>query len=158
MRKFLTTLGFAAALGVSGWAAAPATAYASDSSNTSSSVKCHMKFSLHGWSIIYKTASGKGIVTCSNGQSMRVKLSIKGGGLTVGKSTIDDGHGTFSGVNDIKNVLGSYAAASAHAGAVKSTDAMALTKGPVSLSITGTGKGWDVGADFASFTISRLNK
>lgn len=158
MRKSLMTFGFIAAAAAAACLAVPTAASASGTSDSSGSVKCHMKFSLHGWSVIYKTASGKGVVTCSNGQRMRVKLSVKGGGLTVGKSTIDNGRGTFSGVNDIKDVLGSYATASAHAGAVRSTDAMALTKGPVSLAITGTGRGWDLGADFSSFTISRLKK
>lgn len=158
MRKLIVTLGIATALGASAWAVAPTTAYASDSSNSSGSIKCHMKFSLHGWSIIYKTASGKGFVTCSNGQSMRVMISIKGGGLTVGKSTINNGRGTFSGVTDIKDILGGYAAAAAHAGAVKSSGAMALTKGPVSLALSGTGKGWDLGVDFSAFTISPLKK
>lgn len=41
---------------------------------------CEMTFSLSGWSAFYKTASGLGTVTCSNGQRMRVKLSAKGGG------------------------------------------------------------------------------
>ena len=56
---------------------------------------------------------------------------------------MDNGHGVFSGLYNIKEVLGSYAAGTAHAGAVKSAQAMALTKGPVSLSLSGTGRGWN---------------
>lgn len=118
-------------------------------------MKCTMKFTLSGWSIIYKTANGTGVVTCTNGQSMPVKIDAKGGGLSVGKYQLDHGVGHFSGVTDIDQVLGSYATASAHAGVVGSTRAAAMTKGNVSLALTGTGKGWDIGAGFSSFSIAR---
>jgi hypothetical protein len=62
-----------------------------------------------GWSAFYKTASGTGTVTCDNGQKMNVTVDAKGGGLAFGKSKIDNGVGEFSGVKDIKEVLGSYA-------------------------------------------------
>ena len=64
----------------------------------SANVDCELTFTMKGWSAFYKTASGTGTIKCSNGQSMNVKLSAKGGGLTVGKSTIEDGHGKFSAV------------------------------------------------------------
>lgn len=118
-------------------------------------IKCEMNFTLSGWSIIYQTADGTGTVTCNNGESMPVKIDAKGGGLTVGKYKITDGHGTFSHVTDIQQILGSYATANAHAGVVRSGHAAAMTKGNVSLSITGNGQGWDVGAGFESFSISR---
>ncbi len=118
-------------------------------------MECTMDFTLSGWSVIYQTADGRGTVTCANGQSMDVKITAKGGGLTVGKYKIDDGRGHFSGVNSIDDVLGSYATANAHAGAVGSSHAAAMTKGDVSLALTGTGKGWDIGAGFSAFTINR---
>lgn len=117
-------------------------------------LSCKMSFTLKGWSVIYKTAKGHGTVTCSDGSSMKVHLSSKGGGLTVGKTTIDDGHGEFTGVKNIRDVLGGYASGSAHAGAVKASDATVVTKGEISLAITGTGRGWDVGVDLGEFTIS----
>jgi hypothetical protein len=120
-----------------------------------STMKCTMTFTLSGWSAIYQTADGHGKVTCANGQAMDVDISAKGGGLTVGKYKIDDGRGHFSGVNSIDDVLGSYATANAHAGAVGSSHAAAMTKGDVSLALTGTGKGWDIGAGFSAFTINR---
>ena len=116
-------------------------------------IDCKLKFTLSGWSVFYKTASGTGTVTCDNGQSMPVKINAKGGGLTVGKSQIDDGTGEFSGVYNIKDVLGSYASSEAHAGASKSADAMAMTKGSVSLALAGKGKGWDLGIAFGKFVI-----
>lgn len=125
-----------------------ASAYAAD-------VGCKMTFTLSGWSVIYQTASGSGVVTCRNGQTMPVEISAKGGGLTVGKYKIDNGKGTFTDVNDIKEVLGSYANATAHAGAVGSVHAAAMTKGSVSLALTGSGQGWDIGAGLEAFTISK---
>ena len=117
-------------------------------------LSCKMSFTLKGWSVIYKTAKGHGTVSCSDGSSMKVHLSSKGGGLTVGKTTIDDGHGEFTGVKNIHDVLGGYASGSAHAGAVKASDATVVTKGEISLAITGTGRGWDVGVDLGEFTIT----
>ena len=117
-------------------------------------VKCHLTFSVSGWSVIYKTYSGTGKVTCSDGASRNVTLSSTGGGLTVGKSSIDDGIGEFSAVTSIDEVMGSYASAEAHAGAAKSAKGQVLTKGEVSLALSGTGRGWDLGVSFGKFTIT----
>ena len=46
---------------------------------------CKLTFSSSSWSIFYKTTSGTGTVRCSNGSSLPVRISAKGGGLTVGK-------------------------------------------------------------------------
>jgi hypothetical protein len=118
-------------------------------------IKCKMTFDLSGWSVIYSTASGHGTVTCDNGQSMDVDISAKGGGLTVGKYKLTDGHGKFSHISNISDVLGTYATAHAHAGVVGSSRAAAMTKGDVSLALTGTGEGWNVGAGFSGFTIKK---
>lgn len=116
---------------------------------------CTMDFTLAGWSAIYQTAAGTGKVTCDDGQTMNVKISAKGGGLTVGKYKLVDGKGHFSDVAHIKDVLGTYATANAHAGVVGSAHAAAMTKGNVSLALSGTGQGWDIGAGFSGFTISK---
>lgn len=134
---------------------APLGALAASGANAAETMKCDMHFTLSGWSVVYQTADGHGTVTCPNGQTMKVDIDAKGGGLTVGKYKIDDGRGHFSGVTSIDDVLGSYATANAHAGAVKSGHAAAMTKGPVSLALSGKGKGWDIGAGFESFSISR---
>lgn len=117
-------------------------------------MSCTMKYTLKGWSVFYKTASGRGTVSCSDGSTMDVVLSSKGGGLTLGKSTIDDGHGEFAGVHNIRDVLGDYASGSAHGGAGKSAGVVGLTKGEVSLSLKGEGRGIDAGVDVGKFTIS----
>lgn len=134
---------------------APLAAAGVSGAQAAQTMKCTMKFTLSGWSAIYQTADGNGTVKCANGQSMKVHISAKGGGLTVGKYELDDGVGHFSGVSNIDDVLGGYATANAHVGVVGSSHAAAMTKGNVSLALTGTGKGWDIGAGFEGFTISK---
>ncbi len=117
---------------------------------------CNMDYNLKGWSAFYKTSSGSGTITCENGQTAKVKISAKGGGLTAGKSEVREGHGKFSEVSDIKELFGSYANAAAAAGAVKSSEAQALTKGEVSLALAGKGTGIELGVSFGKFTITRV--
>jgi hypothetical protein len=114
---------------------------------------CKLTFDMSGWSAFYKTASGTGTVQCDNGQRMAVKVGAKGGGLTVGKSRIRNGFGQFGNVDNIRQVLGSYIAAEAHAGTEKSAEAKAMTNGIVSLALSGTGEGWNLGVAFSRFTI-----
>lgn len=116
---------------------------------------CTMRFNLTTWSAIYKHAEGSGTVTCENGQSMRVKIEAKGGGLTVGKSRIDDGKGEFTDVHQMSDILGTYAQGEAAAAAGKSATAQVLTKGTVSLALAGTGEGVSLGISFGGFTISK---
>lgn len=118
-------------------------------------IDCELRFSMSGWSAFYKQSSGEGTVTCSNGKSMKVKISTKGGGLTFGKSTIEDGIGKFTEVYNIEDIIGGYATAEAHAGATKSASARVVTKGPISLALSGKGRGWDLGVAFGSFIISK---
>lgn len=139
-------LGAAVVLGLAMAASTPASAAELD---------CKLKFSLTGWSLVFKHAEGHGTVSCENGQTMAVKIEAKGGGLTVGKSSIEDGRGEFSAVQSIDEIFGSYASAEAHAGAVKSAKAQVMTKGEVSLALSGKGRGWDLGIAFGKLTISR---
>jgi hypothetical protein len=116
---------------------------------------CDMKFTLKGWSAFYKTSKGEGTIRCDNGQTMAVSIKLTGGGLTFGKTETKDGIGKFSPVAKIDDLLGSYGAAQAEAGAVKSAEAEALTKGEVSLALSGTGSGWSLGVSGAKFTITK---
>lgn len=118
---------------------------------------CKLRFSLSGWSLIYKRADGTGTVTCANGKSIPVKITANGGGLTVGKSHIDNGTGKFTDVHKIEDVLGSYAQGDASIGAGKSGTAQVLTKGTVSLALAGAGEGIDIGVSFGGFTIERVD-
>lgn len=116
---------------------------------------CTLHFQLSGWSAFYKRATGGGTVTCDNGQSMKVHIRAEGGGLTFGKSEIDDGHGDFTGVYDIHDVLGHYGGAEAHAGAQASASSQVVTKGNVSLALSGKGRGWNLGIAFGAFILEK---
>lgn len=118
-------------------------------------LKCHMRFSLSGWSAIYERAEGKGVITCDDGSTLPVRISARGGGLTAGRWQVDDGVGTFSDVHRPSEVLGRYAEGGAQAGVVKSGAAQVLTKGTVSLALAGHGEGIDLGVAVGEVTLSR---
>jgi hypothetical protein len=128
---------------------------ASGSSAWAAGTVCKMNFELKGWSVFYKVARGTGTITCDNGEKATVKLSAKGGGITAGKSEVHDGVGKFNEVQSIKELFGTYVAASAVAGAVKDASATAMTKGEVSLALEGKGSGFELGVSFGKFTITK---
>ena len=132
-----------------------ASAFAAPAAQAAGNLECSLRYDLSGWSAFYKTASGNGTITCDNGMRVPVTLKVRGGGLTVGKSKIVDGTGRFTGAYSPDDLFGTYAAVSAHAGAVRSSDAVAMTKGDISLALAGTGKGWGLGVDGTAFTIER---
>lgn len=120
--------------------------------------RCRITFDLKGWSVFYRRAKGEGVIRCDNGQTANVRLSAHGGGITFGKQEITDGSGSFTKVKDISKLFGSYANSEAHAGASKSADAQALTKGKVSLAFSGTGKGYDLGFSFGALKITPVQQ
>jgi hypothetical protein len=105
------------------------------SSAQAGTTKCHMKYSMKGWSVFYESATGEGTVSCDNGQTVPVTLRAKGGGLTAGKVNIVDGLGDITGVSSIDEVFGKYAAAEASAAAGGAASASVVTKGPVSIAL-----------------------
>jgi hypothetical protein len=117
--------------------------------------KCDLTFTLEGWSAFYKEADGSGVVRCDNGQEARVRLETRGGGVTFGRSKIVGGSGEFSPIADISELFGNYANAEVHAGMGVSAGAQVVTKGSVSLALSGTGNGVDFGFAFGRFTIAR---
>ncbi|HSS47873.1 MAG TPA: hypothetical protein VLX28_02895 [Thermoanaerobaculia bacterium] len=136
-----------AALALSVLAAMPARA--------AEGTKCRLNFTLSEWAVGVKVAHGSGTVTCDNGQRARVSLEGKGVGLAAGKNQVREGYGKFTGVSNIDEVFGTYAAASASIGAGKSADAQALTKGPVSLALAAKGTGVELGISVSAFTITK---
>jgi len=116
-------------------------------------VQCTMAFDMQSWSVIFKSSKGAGTITCDNGQTADVRIKAKGGGITFGKSDVIGGKGSFTGARNIHELFGSYAQSEAHAGAGKSAAAQALTKGEISLVLSGTGRGVDLGFAFGKFTI-----
>ncbi|MGN2248815.1 hypothetical protein ACFWZ1_01915 [Frateuria sp. GZRe14] len=144
----LASLLVAGTMTLAAWPVAPARA-------SEPMVKCELSYNLEGWSIIYKHAEGAGTVTCNNGESAPVKISVVGGGLTAGKFRVTEGKGEISKVSGIAEVFGDYVQAGAEAGVVKSAQAQVLTKGTTSLALSGTGQGINLGVSVGKFTISR---
>ena len=132
-----------------------AAAAVAPSAHAAGNIDCELRFNLSGWSIFYKTATGNGTITCDNGASIPVKIRAKGGGLTVGKSTVSDGRGKFTGAYSVNDLIGTYGGAEVHAGASRSSNAQVVTKGDISLALAGTGRGWDLGVGFGKFVIER---
>ena len=117
---------------------------------------CRLDFAIKGWSAVISSATGDGIVSCENGQRAEVRLKAKGAGLTAGKYEIRDGHGKFSQVADISELFGHYATAKVGAGVVKDAEAAVMTKGPVSLALSGKGSGFELGVSLESFSLEQL--
>lgn len=114
--------------------------------------RCHLSFYLESWSVFYRTGKGEGKITCDNGQTADVRIKTHGGGVTFGKQR-REGTGVFSKVWDVKETFGGYAYSEAHAGTHASAGAQALWNGRVSLALSGTGQGWDLGIAFGKFKI-----
>jgi hypothetical protein len=115
---------------------------------------CTMRYDMSGGGAFYKHSTGTGEITCSNGQHLSVAIESKGGGLTFGHSDIKDGVGKFSPVSDIHDLIGGYATAEANSGSGETSKAQVVTKGSISLALTGKGTGHTLGVSFGSFIIS----
>jgi hypothetical protein len=152
--KWVRIVVFAAAIAVFAAGAAVAETETEEGEATEEGMtRCTIVFDLKGWSALYKTMRGEGEISCDNGQAVAVTIKSTGGGLTAGKSELIDASGTFSRVRDVSETFGAYAQAEAHAGAVGSSGAQAMTKGEISLALAGTGRGFDLGFSFGKFTI-----
>ena len=116
-------------------------------------VSCKMKFTMSGWSVFYKKYSGHGTITCNDGSTLAVRLFSEGGGITFGKTTIDNGRGEFTGLRSIRDALGDYVSGSAHGGAGETGSNTLVTKGEVTLTLDGDGHGFDFGIDAGAFKI-----
>ena len=114
---------------------------------------CTMTYKLSGWSLVYKQYDGIGNISCSNGQRAQVALESKSIGFTIGKSEIE-GTGVFSEVRNLNEIYGNFVALEGHAGATKSIDAQVLTRGEISLALSGKGRGIDIGVTLGALNIS----
>lgn len=120
-------------------------------------ISCKMSYRLKGWSVAYKQYNGFGDVSCNNGQRARVILESKSLGLSIGVSEIE-GTGQFTELRDIKEVYGTFALLEGHAGAAKSAEGQVLTRGLVSLVLSGVGRGFDIGVTLGGLKISHPRK
>lgn len=116
---------------------------------------CHMTYDLEGWSFFYKTARGTGQIVCDNGQTASVRITTHGGGITFGIDSVAEGKGVFSRVWDIEEIFGVYVQAVGHAGAGPSVSGRAMTKGSVSLALSDSGRGVNLGFAFGAFSLQR---
>jgi hypothetical protein len=57
-------------------------------------------------------------------------------------------------VSDVHDLIGGYATAEANAGSGEASKAQVVTKGGISLALTGKGSGHTLGVSFGSFIIS----
>ncbi len=117
--------------------------------------RCTLHYSMSGGGAFYKHSKGEGTIRCDNGQALAVHIESKGGGLTFGHSKITDGVGKFSPVHNIRDLIGGYGTAEANAGTRdNASKAQVVTKGSISLALTGKGTGRTLGVSFGSFIIS----
>ena len=116
--------------------------------------RCTLHYNMSGGGAFYKHSTGSGEISCDNGQHLAVSIESKGGGITFGHSEIKDGVGKFSPVADVHDLIGGYATAEANAGAGDASKAQVVTKGSISLALTGKGSGHTLGVSFGSFIIS----
>ena len=70
---------------------------------------CKLEFGMRGWSKHFEQSTGRGTITCDNGQHATVAVIGYGADLRDGAGAFTDGTGTFSAVLDISVVIGSYA-------------------------------------------------
>lgn len=120
---------------------------------SSTMTSCTMTYRMSGWSFVYKQYDGIGNISCNNGQRAQVALASKSIGFTLGKSEID-GTGVFSSVRNLNEIYGNYVALEGHAGVTKSVDGQVLTRGEISLALSGNGRGVDIGVTLGALTIS----
>jgi len=78
---------------------------AQEHNNNDKLVECTMNFDLKSWSALYKSSKGDGTIHCDNGQTAKVLIKAKGGGITFGKSEVINGTGNFTGVRRMNEVF-----------------------------------------------------
>lgn len=116
---------------------------------------CELEYESSGGGFFVKRTSGTGVIQCSNGQRLQVDITSRGGGLTFGHARISDGHGEFTPVSHIRELLGSYTEAEVSAGGSSTANkSQIMKKGPVRLKLRGRGSGRTLGIAFGRFHIT----
>ncbi len=117
--------------------------------------ECELKYTMKGWSAFYKSYKGTGTVSCPSGKRANVNLSLQGGGFTFGASEITEGKGKILGVTQISDIYGGGFAIGGHAGFITSIEGRVIPKGSHTITLSGKGKGYDLGWSLGSFKISK---
>ncbi len=115
---------------------------------------CRLQYEASGGGYFVKRTAGSGTIRCDNGQSFDVDIVSRGGGLTFGHTEIANGHGEFTPVADIHDLLGAWTEAEVSAGSGRRAGkSQIMKKGPIRLKLTGKGSGRSLGLAFGRFHI-----
>ncbi len=125
------------------------------SSQAAATTRCRLIYDLDGWSAIYKTGRGGGVITCDDGQSANVRIITHGAGFTGGTQHVKGGKGVFSMTEKVDDLFRTYIEGTGHAGvgADKFVEARAMFAGSKRLSLSGKGSGISLGMSVGGFTI-----
>ena len=117
--------------------------------------RCRLSYDLDGWSAIYKTGRGEGVIACEDGQSANVRIITHGAGFTGGTQHVKGGKGVFSMTEKVEDLFRTYIEGTGHAGvgAGKFVEARAMFAGTKRLSLSGKGSGISLGMALGGFTI-----
>lgn len=128
----------------------------SNAISADNAITCTMTYKLKGWSFAYKQYDGTGEVSCNNGERASVILKSKSLGFSIGVSEIE-GTGQFTELKRLSEIYGTFASLEGHAGVTKSAAGQVLTRGIISLALSGEGRGIDIGVTLGGLTILPAN-
>ena len=117
---------------------------------------CSIQYTMKGWAAFYKTYQGTGTVSCPSGRSVKVNLSIKGGGFTFGAYEITDGKGFIRGINKIEDIYGTSFMIDGDAGFGRSVEGRWSPRGVRTRTLSGKGTGYNLGFSFGALSITKL--
>ena len=125
------------------------------STQSVAATRCRLSYDLDGWSAIYKTGRGEGVISCDDGQSANVRIITHGAGFTGGTQHIKGGKGVFSMTEKVEDLFRTYIEGTGHAGigADQFVEARAMFSGTKRLSVSGKGSAISLGMAFGGFTI-----
>ncbi|MDO8527883.1 MAG: hypothetical protein Q7T03_09380 [Deltaproteobacteria bacterium] len=123
------------------------------------STQCTLKFDMTTRPMFFTRGKGTGTITCDSGETANIIVRAYGGWVTLFQKKGIDGNGTFSKVEDISKLYGSYTdsqTTAGHSGALVKTPI--VWKRNISLQFSGTPKGWNPGASMGEFRILPAEK
>ncbi|MCF7971747.1 MAG: hypothetical protein K9L22_11360 [Methylococcaceae bacterium] len=115
---------------------------------------CDLEYNMSGWSILYESYKGSGVVTCPNGRAL-VELRLTGIGVTFGTAEISDGKGKIRGVKGIEDIYVEAFQVGGNAGFNWAADGRWIPRGKRDITLSGTGAGFTFGFSLGSFEIRK---
>lgn len=116
---------------------------------------CTLRFTARQWSPLRGAVTGTGMLMCTDGSAVPVIVDASGPGITAERWNITDGWGVFDHVTRMEDALGRYTAIEGDIGVSAAGTVQTLTKGKLSLGLSGKGKGFVAGIAIRNFSISR---